>query len=94
MTITRSTGWFFIGIGLLPAIIRLLDINTLWSVFSPLDWFLITVSMICPPLLLWRYLKVAQGPVEEVGGIRVSIALGGYVPVWMAFRWRERVAGA
>ena len=93
MTRTRGSGWFFIGMGLLLAILRLLDINDLWARFTAFDWIMITLLLIGPPMVLWRYLRVAQGTPEQVGQTGISIALGGYVPLWFAFMLAERVAG-
>ena len=93
MTESRTSGWFFIGIGAVMALIRFLDIRELWSIFTAFDWVMLTLLMIGPPVALWRYLKVAQRTPKQVGQIGVSIALGGYVPLWFAFRLAERVAG-
>ena len=93
MTRTRASGWFFIGLGLLIAGFNLLDIRDLWLRFTPFDWIMITLLLIGPPVVLWRYLRVAQGTPEQVGPVGVSIALGGYVPLWFAFSLAERVAG-
>ena len=92
MTTTRGSGWFFIGIGLLFAILRLLDINELWPRFTAFDWIMITLLLIGPPMVLWRYLRAAQGTPEHVGQTGISIALGGYVPLWFAFSLAERLA--
>jgi hypothetical protein len=93
MTITRTSGWFFAGIGLFIAIIRLLRVNDLWSRFTAFDWIMINLLMVGPAVVLGRYLKVAQGTPEQVGQTGVSIALGGYVPLWFAFSLAERMAG-
>jgi hypothetical protein len=93
MTITRGSGWFFIGLGLLIAAFNLLDIRDVWARFNAFDWIMITLLMVGPAVVLGRYLKVAQGTPEQVGQTGVSIALGGYVPLWFAFSLAERMAG-
>jgi hypothetical protein len=92
MTEARGSGWFFIGLGLLIAAFNLLDIRDLWARFNAFDWIMIILLMIGPPVVLWRYLKVAEGTAEQVGRTGISIALGGYVPLWFSFMLAERVA--
>ena len=76
----RERGWWLLGIGLIVAVVNFLEIRSLWSLFNPLDWFMIACAMIAAVLLLPRYLKIAQGPEEHVANVAVGIGLGGYVP--------------
>src|SRR5687768_5686181 len=77
-SMARERGWWFLGIGIFIAVTNLLEIRNLWSVFSLFDWFLIGGAMIAPPVLLKRYLTVAQGSDEQVANVATGIALGGY----------------
>ena len=89
----RENPWLAIGVGLLLAVIGFFEIRDLWPRFSLMEWFMLAFSVVIPPVTLWRYRKATQAGADPKGHVGVSIAMGGYIPLWFAFRLAERVAG-
>ena len=89
---TRGEVWFFAFLGFFVAVVQLLRLrNELWPQLGVLDWFVLILLLVSPPIALWHYLRHVREMSNEVFNTGFRLVMGGYVPLWFGFTLVRRV---